>query len=235
MHGTEAVDLVIEHVGSELTRAKAISTLNQGQNELLASRRIGLMRIKPDPFLVTVAGTFQYVASSSLYSSVGGALGATQWDIRDIGSIYALDGLEAQFAYGGADRISHHPLEVENGLSGSRVTAPADWIPSLEPLSADCLITFWEDNDPGTTSTEWRVEAYRWPTQFTAESIPFEVPEGHQELLLLKTLAKLGVKQYGSPSRNIFELIRERETAFLVFAARSGGRVAPLRTRPRDL
>lgn len=234
MTGTEAVDLLIEHVGSELTRPKAVLTLNWGQNELLAKQRVALMRVKPDPFLVTAAGTFEYVASSSLFSSVGGVLGATQWDIRDIGSIYALDGHAGQFAYGGHDRISHYPLQADNpGDVEGRVKAPADWVPSKEALSADCLITFWEDNDPGTTTIEWRAEAYRWPTQFTAESVAFEVPEGHQELLLLKALAKCGIKQYGSPSRNIYELIQEGEKAFFSYASKAGGRVAPLRTPPR--
>jgi hypothetical protein len=236
MTGTEMVDNLIEHVGSELTRAKAILTLNWGQNQLLATRRIGLMRIKPDPFLTTTAGTFEYTASSALFSSVGGVRGATQWDIRDLGRIYALDGLAEQFAYGGHDRISHRPLQVENPMHpGGVVTAPADWHPSREALSADCSIVFWEDNDPGTTTIEWRAEAYRWPTQFLSEGIAFEVPEGHQELLLLKALAKLGVKQYGSPSRNIYELISEQATDFQAFCSRSGGQSAPPRTHPREL
>jgi hypothetical protein len=236
MHGTELVDLLIEHVGSELTRAKAVSTLNWGQNQLLATRRNGLMRVKPDPFLATTAGTFQYTASTALYSSVGGAQGATQWDIRDIGRIYALDGLEAQFAYGGADRISHRPLELVNPMASNEVKAPADWSPSLEPFSEDCTITFWEDNDPGTTTVEWRVEAYRWPTQFTAETVALEVPEGWQEELLLPiALKKLGIKQYGSPSRNIAEMLAQDLPRFFAFCSRAGGVSGPMRTLPREL
>ncbi len=235
MHGSEMVDLVIEHVGTELTRAKAISALNRAQNYYLARTRVGLMRIKPDPFLVTTAGTFQYAASAALFSSVGGALGATQWDIRDIGLVYALDGSQGQFAYGGHDRVSHYPLEEDDpGSMPGIAKAPADWIPSRAALSEDCLITFWEDNDPGTTTVEWRAQAYRWPTQFTAESVAFELPEGYQETLLLwKTLEALGVKQYGSPSRNIATLLQEEEARFSTFAGRAGGRVQAPRTPPR--
>jgi hypothetical protein len=236
MTGTEFVDLLIEHVGSELTRPKAVLTANWAQNQLLATRRIGLMRIKPDPFLVTTAGTFAYAASSALFSSVGGVLGATQWDVRDIGRIYALDGLAEQFAYGGHNRISHRPLEIENPLNGNEVKAPADWVASLEPLSADCAITFWEDNDPGTTTVEWRAEAYRWPIQFTAESVALEVPSAFQDTLLLwKALQRCGVKQYGSPSMNIHELLRQEEPKFLAYASRAGGSSFPGRTMPRDL
>ncbi|HLP30667.1 MAG TPA: hypothetical protein VK150_04850 [Geothrix sp.] len=229
------VDLVIEHVGSELTRAKAISALNRAQNYYLARTRIGLMRIKPDPFLVTTAGTFDYAASTALFSSAGGVLGATQWDIRDLGLIYALDGLEGQFAYGGHDHVSQYPLEVDipEGTPGL-VKAPADWIPSRESLSEDCLITFWEDNDPGTTTIEWRAQAYRWPTQFTSESVAFEMPEAYQDTLLLwKTLESLGVKQYGAASQNIRSLLQEEEPAFFTFAGRAGGRVQAPRTPPR--
>lgn len=235
MTGTELVDLLIEHVGSELTRPKAIQTLNWGQNQLLATRRMRLMRILPDPFLTTTAGTYQYAASNALFSSAGGVKGATQWDIRDLGRLYALNGLQSAFAYGGHDQPSMRPLELENPHASNEVKAPADWLPSREALSADCIVTFWEDNDPGTTTIEWRAEAYRWPTQFTAESVALEVPEGFQDTLLLwKALQKCGVKQFGSPSRNIHELLKEELPAFFTFCSRAGGVSGPMRTLPRE-
>lgn len=236
MTGTEMVDLVIEHAGAEVPRAKAISAVNAAQNDLLGIKRLRLMRVLPDPFLTTVAGTFQYAASSALFSSVGGVKGVTQWDIRDIGRLFAMDEAQGYLPYAGYGAPSFRPLEPVSPGNSPEVDAPAELIPSKEPLSQDASIVFWEDNDPGTTTITWRAEAYRWPTQFTGEGVALEVPAGyHRTLLLWKVLQLFGIRQYGAPSRNIEDLIAKAEPLFYLECNRAGGVSAPRRTPPREL
>jgi hypothetical protein len=233
MNGSEFTDLVIEHVGSELTRAKAYSAINNAQNYLLGSRNLGMMRVTPDPFLTTVAGTFQYAASSSLFSSVGGIKGATQYDIRAVTRIFAFNNDQRIFAYNSQDVVSDRPYEEEN--SSSEVRAIQDVIQSIKPLAADCSIVWWEDQDPGDTTIDWRAECYRWPAQFTAETVELEVPEGWQDTMLLwQVLRRLGIKQYGGSSQSLDILIRDETPRFLK-ACGGGIRSRARRTRPSEV
>lgn len=235
MTGAEFVDMVIEHVGSELTRAKACAATNGAQNFLLGTRNLKHMRVLPDPFLTTVAGTFQYAASSALFSSVGGIKGATQYDIRTVTRIYAFNNDQRIFAYNSQDIVSDRPYEEENGAASSEVRAVQDITPSVEPLSADCQIFWWEDQDPGATTVDWRAECYRWPTQFTADSVALEVPAPYQDnLLLWQVLKRCGIKQYGAPGRSIDTLIEEALPGFwLAMGNRKNAR--PRRTRPSEV
>ena len=235
MTGSELVDLVIEHVGSELTRAKAYAAINNAQNYLLAARNLGIMRVTPDPFLTTVSGTFTYAASSALFSSVGGVKGATQYDIRAVARIFAFNNDQRVFAYNSQDVVSDRPYEEENGAASSEVRAVQDIIQSVKPLSADCTIYWWEDQDPGDTTIDWRAECYRWPTQFTAETVDLEVPEFFQDTMLLwHVLQRLGIKQYGGSSQGIDALIL-RETPRFLKACGGGPRSRGRRTRPSEV
>jgi len=84
----DLITMIVEYIGSELTRARALTYLNNAQNQLLIGNN-RLMRVLPDPFLTTVAGTFDYAASDSLYSSSGDVKGATQYDIYNVSRIYS--------------------------------------------------------------------------------------------------------------------------------------------------
>lgn len=229
MTGTEFIDTVIEHVGSELTRSKAIVMTNNAQNYLLATRNLKLMRVLPDPFLTTQAGVFSYPASSALFSSVGGVKGGTQWDIRTVSRIYAFNNDQRVFAYNSQDIVSDRPYEEENGAASTEVRAVEDVTPSVKPLAADCTLTWWEDQDPGDTTIDWRAVAYRWPTQFLSESVDLEVPDGFQDTLLLyNVLQRAGVKQFGARSQNLEELIQFEERRFVKY---SGSRVSSKKRR----
>lgn len=235
MTGSEFTDLVIEHVGSELTRAKAYSAINNAQNYLLGSRNLGLMRVTPDPFLTTVAGTFQYAASSALFSSVGGVKGATQYDIRAVTRIFSFNNNQRIFAYNSQDIVSDRPYEEESGEGFSEVRAVQDVIQSIKPLSADCQIIWWEDQDPGATTIDWRAECYRWPTQFLSETIDLEVPDGWQDTMLLwHVLRRLGIKQYGGSSQSL-DILIQNETPRFLKACGGGVRSRARRTRPAEL
>ncbi len=235
MTGSEFTDLVIEHVGSELTRAKAYSAINNAQNYLLGSRNLGLMRVAPDPFLTTVAGTFQYAASSALFSSVGGTKGATQYDIRTVTRIFSFNNNQRIFAYNSQDIVSNRPYQEESGQGFSEVRAVQDVIPSIKALAADCQILWWEDQDPGATTVDWRAECYRWPNQFLAETVDLEIPDGWQDTMLLwQVLKRLGIKQYGGSSQSLDILIQAEMPRFLK-ACSGGARSRISRTRPSEV
>lgn len=197
MTGPEFVDLVLEYVGSGLTRPKAYIYINNAINQILAGRH-ELLRVRPDPFLTTASADYDYTASSSIYSSVGGAKGSLVGDIKDVGGIYSFNNDRRIFAYNDEDVVSEHPYWAENHMANADVFAPMDVTQSKEPSNSDCEIIWWEDNDPGVTTVDWRVICWTWPTQFTSESVALAIPADFQDtLLLFKVLIRLGVRQYG--------------------------------------
>jgi len=203
----ELITLIVDYIGSELTRAKALTYLNNAQNQLLVGNN-RLMRVLPDPFLTTVAGTFEYSASDSLYSSIGNAKGATQYDIYNVSRIYSFDKDNSQlYAYNGTgNSTSSRMYRPLNNRASDEVFAVADVVKSIEPNNADCSIMWWGENDPGATTVDWRCECYRYPNQLTAETIALETPSQYQDTLLLwLVLKRLGIRQYGTS--NIDQLI----------------------------
>jgi len=207
MQTPQLVDIIKEYVDSGFTRVRALAYLNNAQNELLVGNN-RLMRVFPDPFLTTVAGTYQYDASDDLYDSTGGVKGITQYDIYNVSKLYSLS-KDNQFLYsynGAGNTRSSRPYKASSGIFADEVTAPADLIKSIEPNSADCSIIWWEENDPGATTVDWRAECYRYPNQLTTEGVAMECPSQYQDTLLLwLVLKRLGIRQYGTS--NIDNLI----------------------------
>jgi hypothetical protein len=234
MDGSSYVDWLIEIIGSELTRAKAHDAINNAQNIIFRMNH-PLMEVKPHPFLTTVAATYEYAASSAFYSSSGGVKGATQYDIRNVYAIYAFNNNRTIFAYNDEDIVSQRPYTAFNHMASAEVHQSMDVIKSLEPNSADCKIHWWEDNDPGATTVDWRGIVYRWPTQFTGEGVSLEVPVGFQETLLLYyILRNLGIRQYGNPSQPIDQLIRQAEAEFYQYS-HTGAQSRPNRRLPAEV
>jgi hypothetical protein len=236
MTGAEYVDWLIEIVGSELTRSKAHNAINNAQNIIFRMNH-PLMEVVPHPFLTTVAGstTYVYTASNSFYSSAGGAKGATQYDIRNVHAIYSFNNDRTIFAYNDEDLVSERPYRAFNHYASAEVHNSLDVVKSLEPNNSDCKFTWWEDNDPGATTVDWRGIVYRWPTQFTGEGVSLEVPVGFQETLLLyHILRNLGIRQYGNPSAPIDNLIRQAEAEFYQYS-HTGAKSRPNRRLPAEV
>ena len=55
--------LIQRIAGNLFTRQQLLDAVNQAQNEILG-RDIHFMRVLPDPYLRTTAGTYRYTASS---------------------------------------------------------------------------------------------------------------------------------------------------------------------------
>jgi len=199
----DLITLIIEYIGSELTRPRALTYLNNAQNQLLVVNN-RLMRVLPDPFLTTTAGVYGYVASTSLFSSVGNEKGSDQFDIYNVSRIYSLTKDNTLFfRYNGAGNASssrmYRPL---NARASDEVFSVADVVKSIEPNSQDCMINWWGENDPGATTVDWRVECYRYPNQLTAEGIAMETPAKYQSnLLLWMVLEQLDIRQYGTSNK----------------------------------
>jgi len=203
----DLITMIIEYIGSELTRPRALTYLNNAQNQLLVGNN-RLMRVLPDPFLTTTAGTFDYAASTFLFSSIGDVKGATQYDIYNVSRLYSFNKDGSQlYAYNGVgNSTSSRMYKPLNNRSSDEVFAVADVVKSIEPNSADCSIVWWGENDPGATTIDWRAECYRYPNQLTAETIAMETPSQYQDTLLLwLVLKRLGIRQYGTS--NIDQLI----------------------------
>lgn len=200
MQTSQLIDIIKEYADSQVTRARALVYLNNAQNELLVGNN-RLMRVFPDPFLTTVAATYQYDASTTLFDSTGGTKGTVTYDIYNVSKIYSFSKDNAfLYRYNGAGNTrSSRPYTSGSGIFQDEVSAPADVIKSVEPNSQDCSIIWWEENDPGATTVDWRAECYRYPNQLTSEGIALETPSQYQDTLLLwLVLKRLGIRQFGT-------------------------------------
>lgn len=191
------ITLLQENFGAALTRTKLLEAVNRAQNEILG---VGcqLMRIKPDPFLTTVLGTYTYQASDALFDASTGAKGAAAGDIRAVRAIFIdttnLSSIDQLALDTNFTRITYtEVLPREN-----KVHIKFDSTDSLGPLLDDCVIKWPALYNPGATTITWRAEAYKWPNQLTSESIALSVPEDFQESLLMEKVAqRIERREYG--------------------------------------
>lgn len=197
MTTNEFITMVMEEVSAGFTRTRILEFTNRIQNEILANDN-QLMRVRPDPFMTTVDATYGYTATSSLFVSTTGAAGAAAGDIRTVKDIYTFNSGVSIFDLGTIDPTSSKPNQVEPGPSTDKVHARFECVDSIAPDSSDCSIRWWEGNNPGATTITWRAEAYRWPTQLTAETIALSIPaDFHHTLLFYGVLRHLERREYG--------------------------------------
>ena len=169
------------------------------------------MRVKPDPFVATTDLTYSYAASSYLYNSSTGAQGALIGDIRAVRSIYRLASTSNLDEVSPLDPTNDKPQQIEFQPNTSFVHARVDFIDSIEPSSTDCLLKWWEQYNPGTTTITWRAKAYKWPTQLTAEPIALSMPNDFQRTLLFwGCLRHMERREYGQAEDQKFEKERKR-------------------------
>ena len=179
MQARELVSILSKDVGTALTKQELLETINRVQNEVFAETT-QLMRIKPDPFLTTVDGTYSYVASTGLFDSTDGTKGTTQWDIRTVKKIYSFDNLDTSITWVGNSDFnpgSYRPNLIEYLPSSTNTVGTIDVIESLKADNSDCKIIFFEGNNPGDTTITWRAQAYRWPNQVTSPTTELEIPD----------------------------------------------------------
>lgn len=195
--------------GNLFSRQDLVDAINMVQNEILG-RDIKFMRINPDAYLHTIAGTYQYTASTSLYSGVDNA---TQYDIRAVKRVYAYNITKSSiFAYGGILRRSHRPDRLVNPMNSDELDIDFDEITSSNPSVSDCKINLWSENDPGTNTTLYRAVAYRWPTQVLSESIQMTLPVQFQRgLLRYGIMRDLEYTEFGEADKP--EILFDRELA----------------------
>ena len=218
--------LIQRIAGNLFTRQQLLDAVNQAQNEILG-RDIHFMRVLPDPYLRTTAGTYRYTASSSLYDSIDNT---TQYDIRNVSRVYALNVRHSPiFEYGGLNRTTHHPETIHQ----NEVNVPADVQQSKKPLGSDCTIALWRENDPGTQTTVYLAEAYKWPTQLTSESVALSIPEQFQRgLLKYAVLKDLEYTEAGYADKPE-ELYKKALSEFDSWSSR-GAKTTITATQPRD-
>lgn len=201
------------------------------QNRILG-RDLRITRVIPDPFVVTTSGTYQYTASSALVSSVDGV---TTYDIRRVARVYAHTVKDIDiFAYGGIAQTTYRPEKYLNPSSLPDVEIPVDCIPSVKAASSDCKVIFWRENNPATTTNVYIAEAYKWPTQLTAESIAISVPEQFQSTLLCYEVMKVVEEmEFGRGDYN--EDAYERELKRFLTYATGGATTDDMHTSPREV
>ena len=187
------VTRVLGECGAGWTRALALDLINEEQNSLLGDNN-SLMRIKPDPYFVTADATYTYNARTATGSA---------FDPRHIEDIYTLNVNDDFSVLSALNSESTHPYRREQTRDGVTTHAAFTCADSIRPFteasdsSYDASITWWLQNNPGTTTTTWRAEAYKWPTQLTAESVELSVPTDFRKLLLWGVLKNTERREYG--------------------------------------
>lgn len=216
--------------GNKFSRTDLLDAVNQAQNEILG-RDIALMRIKPDPYFRTTAGTYSYAASTQIRDSIDGT---TTYDVRNVSRIYTFNIRSSPiFEYGGINRTSHRPEVMVNPMASDETVIPSDCVQSIAPSSTDCLVKLWRENDPGTQTTVYLAEAYKWPTQLTTEAVALSIPEQFQRgLLKYAVLKELEYTEYGSAD-NPEELYKKELAKFDAWASR-GATTRITCTPPRE-
>jgi len=188
------VTRILNETGAGWTRAQALEILNLVQNEVLATDN-DLMRIKPDPYFTTTNATYSYTARTQT-----GSL----YDIRNVAEIYSLEDRDSLTALSLLNTDSSRPYKWKRTRDGIITYARFDCVISTRAAADssdstyDCVVKWWTENNPGTTTTTWRARAYRWPNQLTAESIQLETPaEFHDTVLLPGVLMRTERREYG--------------------------------------
>jgi len=196
METNEFISLVRNEVGTAVTRQRILELTNRAQNEILSENN-EQMRVMPDPFFATADATYSYVASSYIYDSSDGTQGSLVGDIRDVSSIYSFSSSANIFDQQTLDPSSEKPNQVELTPTKDRVTARVDVIKSTKPDNSDCVVKWWEGNNPGDTTITWRAKAYKWPDQLVSENIDLTLThEFHDTLLFYAVLRRLERREY---------------------------------------
>jgi hypothetical protein len=181
--------------GNLFSTQDLIDATNRAQNRLLG-RDIGVMRLRPDAWLRTTAGTYEYTAYSAVYDGLANT--TTNYDIRAIRRVYTYNIRGSnQFAYQGLSRTTYRPERIVNP-SLPDVDASCDFDDSRDPGDNLCKVRFWPENDPGTTTAVWRCEAFLWPTQILTVNQNITIPLRFRHNLLYKeVLQELEYAEYG--------------------------------------
>jgi hypothetical protein len=199
---TEFINIIRKEIGTELTREQIREVTNRAQNEILG-RECQLMRVRPDPFFKTVNATYSYAASSYVYKSDTGAQGSLVGDIRTIKEIYSFTADSETLSTSTVDTSSYKPNQYQSLPSVDKIVARIDVIQSIKPGAADCTVKWWEGNNPGATTIDWRCIAYTWPTQITSESVSLSMPEDFLDTLLFHAVMKrIRRQEYGTEGEN---------------------------------
>ena len=192
------ISYILEEVGTGWTRTRAREILNRVQNEVLAGNN-QLMRIKPDPYFVT---------TDSVYAINANAATGNLYDIRTVNDIYQLQSNDFINLLNPIINNTTRSLRKEKTRDGVTIHQVFDLVESKRSALAeesdgtyDCVVNIWPENNPGTTTTTYRAECYRWPVPITAESIALEVPDDwHDTLLFYGVLSRTERREYGSPT-----------------------------------
>ena len=212
------VTLIQEEVGAAWSRAKILDALNRAQNDLLGGD-CQLKRVKPDPFLTTVSGTYTYTPATSLYDSSLGTKGALVGDVRAVRDIYidvtnmaTLDQLALNTSF-------VRTVDAEFRPRDNRIHLIFDETDSIGPSLSDCVVKWPALYNPGATTITWKAEAYLWPDQLLTENIALDIPEDFQESLLLQHVLKgIQRREFGSGTDALREYYTTRSAFRLKYS-----------------
>lgn len=184
--------------GTGFTRTELLEAVDNAQLRILG-QDLRMMRVLPDPYLTTVDQTYSYVASTSIFDSIGGTQGSLSGDIRKVNRIFTYEPVEyGLLADYGRTRTDRPPVHA-SPESSDAIDIPFESIESSGPGKADAKIILWHANNPGASTTKYMCECYKWPTSLTSEAQDITVPITYQRsLLFYGVLLELEQSEYGN-------------------------------------
>ena len=166
------------------TRSEILDLINIAQNELLAVD-CDLMRVKPDPFLATTDGVYEY---------------DTDLGIRAVRHLMTRDPRNLEY---NQTNPQFYPFKLlETDKDGNQIyEVPIYTEDSADPDSQGKII-FDSDRNPSTTTDLYRMRAYKWPEQLTSTSIPLTCPVQHRvKALKSRVMMMIEEEKFGRADR----------------------------------
>jgi len=181
MKTSKLVSKIAKACNNYYSNSEILELMNDAQNELLAID-CDLMRVSPDPFLVTSDSTYQYDMSAG---------------IRSIKSVYIRN--PDINSYGGQSNVMNTTLMNERDKMGNYISRIPIYTDEATDPDELAKIHFDTDFNPTDTTIEYRLEAYLWPEQLTSTAIPMTIPTKHQTGAFMdRVMEVIDLARYGA-------------------------------------
>lgn len=179
MNTLQFINAVSKKCNKYKSQTEILALTNDSQNELLGMD-CDILRTKPDPFLVTTNGVYEYSLP------VG---------VRNVGKVYMRN--NTTYGYKADREVELYFDHDYDDLGNVIVKVPVYIEPAITPDS-QAKIIFDTEYNPDNNTTLYRYEAFNWPEQLTSTAIPLSVPTQFvTKALMASVMAKIDEERFG--------------------------------------
>lgn len=177
MNTLQFINAVSKKCNKYKSHNEILALTNDSQNELLGMD-CDILRTKPDPFLVTTDGVFEYSLP------VG---------VRNVGRVYMRN-----MSTSGYDHDRQLYFDCEYDLLGNVIIPVPVYIEPATSPDSQAKIIFDSEYNPADNTTLYRYERFDWPEQLTSTSIDLTIPTQFvTKALMASVMAKIDEERFG--------------------------------------